>query len=310
MDQAVFVSSLSKEYEGKIVVSDVSFGVAEGEVFGLVGPNGAGKTTILECIEGLRKPTTGRVLTLGLDPWKHRKALMERIGIQLQECSLPRRLKVGEAVNLFSSLYDRRWPPDIHNLMQLMDLDQLKNQRIDKLSGGEKQKLYIALALVHDPRLILLDELTTGLDPHARRAMWDLIKTLQSEQRCIILTTHFMEEAEFLCDRVGIVDGGKLLALDSPKGLIERFVGNQKALVTGSIDSLSHQIQLFDNAFTHTAGKERLEVFSPRQEVLDPKIVKLLKSRNGNGSVQVQPSSLEDVFLRLTAKTTNQRPRR
>ncbi|MCM8746408.1 ABC transporter ATP-binding protein [Thermomicrobium sp. CFH 73360] len=223
MSVIIEVSELRKTYGSVVAVDNVSFTVEEGEIFGIVGPNGAGKTTTIECLEGLRRPDAGTVRVFGLDPWRQRRRLAADIGVQLQESALPDRLRVGEAISLFAALYPNSLDP-YQLLAQLGLIDQVHTP-FAALSGGQKQRLFLALALVHDPRLLFLDELTTGLDPHARRTVWDLIRFVRARGKTILLSTHLMEEAEELCDRIAVVHQGRIVALDTPSRLIARVVG-------------------------------------------------------------------------------------
>ena len=218
MEPVVTVAGLRKAYGDVTAAVDVTFEVARGEVFGMVGPNGAGKTTVLECITGLRRPDAGRVRVLGLDPRRDRYAVRERIGVQLQAAALPDALRVGEAVALFASFYPRTADPA--EALRRVGLDDRRGARVSTLSGGQRQRLFIALALVHEPEVVLLDELTTGLDPQARRDAWAVVREIRERGATVILTTHFMEEAERLCDRVAIVDHGRVVALDTVGRLI------------------------------------------------------------------------------------------
>lgn len=217
----VQVEHLRKIYGNVRAVDDISFEVQQGEIFGMVGPNGAGKTTTIECLEGLRRPEQGRISVLGLNPQTEGYALRERIGMQLQSSALPDRIRVWEALDLYASFYRRStdWQP----LLERLGLADKRNTLFAKLSGGQKQRLFIALALLNDAELIFLDELTTGLDPQARRVMWDLIREIRGQGKTVFLTTHFMEEAERLCDRVAIIDRGRIIALDSPRKLIQNL---------------------------------------------------------------------------------------
>ncbi|GAA2728305.1 ABC transporter ATP-binding protein [Actinocorallia aurantiaca] len=213
------VSGLTKGYSGRTVLDGVSFSVEEGEIFGILGPNGAGKTTAVECMEGLRKPDGGTIRVLGLDPAGQSRELHERIGVQLQHTHLPENIKVWEALDLYASFYAE--PKDWRGLLDDWGLAELRNARFGKLSGGQKQRLFIALALVGGPEVAFLDELTTGLDPQARRATWELIKKVRASGVTVILVSHFMDEVEELCDRVAVVDRGGVVALDTPAGLID-----------------------------------------------------------------------------------------
>jgi ABC-2 type transport system ATP-binding protein len=218
MSAVVQVAHLRKLYAGGAGVHDVSFEVAPGEIFGLLGPNGAGKSTTVESCVGLRQPDGGKVRILGLDPQRDGTAVRERIGVQLQTAAINDRLTVAEALDLFGALYPHRVPADA--LIEQLDLAGERRTPFAKLSGGQKQRLFIALALIHDPEVVFLDELTTGLDPHARRATWDLVRGIQSRGKTVVLTSHFMEEAERLCDRVAIVVRGRIIAQDTPANLV------------------------------------------------------------------------------------------
>jgi ABC-2 type transport system ATP-binding protein len=222
----VEVEHLRKQYRDQVAVDDVSFTVERGEIFGILGPNGAGKTTTVEIIEGLRTPDGGTARVLGLDPLRDRTELRQRVGVQLQESELPEQLKVWEAMELYSSFYDR--PADWRRLLEDLGLADKRDARYGKLSGGQKQRLSIALALVGNPELAILDELTTGLDPNARRDTWELIEQIRDRGVTVVLVTHFMEEAERLADRVAVIDGGRLVALDSPARLVSRVDAAQR----------------------------------------------------------------------------------
>ncbi|WP_022890397.1 ABC transporter ATP-binding protein [Agromyces italicus] len=212
------VTDLSKHYAGRTVLDGITFSVEEGEIFGILGPNGTGKTTTVEIIEGLRRADRGSVRVLGLDPVEDGRALREVIGVQLQHTQLPDNLKVWEALDLYASFYAD--PRDWRELLDEWGLAEQRNTRFAKLSGGQKQRLIIALALVGNPRVAFLDELTTGLDPQARRATWELIKQIRDTGVTVVLVSHFMDEVEELCDRVAVFSGGRIAAIDSPAGLI------------------------------------------------------------------------------------------
>src|SRR2546426_3525043 len=229
-DPVVHVEGIRKTYGRTVAVDEASFEVYEGEIFGLIGPNGAGKTTTMECVEGLRTPDRGLISVLGLDPRRDVYALQERIGVQLQEAQLQKRIKVREAVDLWSSLY--RKPVDGDRLIEQLGLGDKRNAWFMSLSGGQKQRLFIALALINDPELVFLDELTTGLDPQARRAIWDLVRGIRRRGKTVLLTTHLMEEAERLCDRVAIIDHGRIVDMDTPEGLIRRHCPERTVVLT------------------------------------------------------------------------------
>jgi ABC-2 type transport system ATP-binding protein len=220
------VENLVKRYDDVVVVDGVSFSVERGEVFGILGPNGAGKTTTVESIAGLRRPDSGRISVLGLDPQHERSELRQRLGMQLQESRLPDRIKVWEALDLYSSFY--RNPVDWSDLIDRLGLADKRNTMFAKLSGGQQQRLSIALALVGNPEVTILDELTTGLDPQARRDTWELIEGLRDRGTTIVLVTHFMEEAERLADRIALIDSGRLIALDTAAGLVARAHDEQR----------------------------------------------------------------------------------
>lgn len=220
------VSHLHKRYGDTAAVDDVSFTVEAGEIFGILGPNGAGKTTTVESIEGLRAPDRGSIAVLGLDPLRDRSELRQRVGVQLQETRLPDKLRAGEALDLYASYYRR--PADWRGLAETLGIADKLRTPYRKLSGGQKQRLSIALALVGNPELAVLDELTTGLDPQARRDTWQLIEQVRDTGVTILLVTHFMDEAERLCDRLALVDAGRVAALDTPAGLVARVAQEQR----------------------------------------------------------------------------------
>jgi ABC-2 type transport system ATP-binding protein len=220
------VDNLRKRYGDRVAVEDVSFSVERGEIFGIVGPNGAGKTTTVECVEGLRTPDGGSISVLGLDPRRDGAELRHRVGAQLQESALPDRMRVGEALDLYASFYPR--PADHRRLIEDLGLADRRQTPFGKLSGGQKQRLSIALALVGNPEIAVLDELTSGLDPNARRDTWDLIEQVRERGVTVLLVTHFMDEAERLCDRVAVVDAGRVVAVDSPAGLVARVDAEQR----------------------------------------------------------------------------------
>jgi ABC-2 type transport system ATP-binding protein len=217
MPVAIEVQGLRKRYAHTIAVHDVSLSVGRGEIFGIVGPNGAGKTTTVECIAGLRSPDGGHISVLGLNPGRDRAELTQRLGVQLQDSEVPGRLRVGEALRLYSSFYD--CPAGWRELMDQLGLSAKEKTPFRKLSGGQRQRLSIALALVGRPEVVVLDEITTGLDPQARRDTWALIEDVRARGTTVLLVTHFMEEAERLCDRVAVIDAGRVVALDTPAAL-------------------------------------------------------------------------------------------
>jgi ABC-2 type transport system ATP-binding protein len=221
MPPVIQVSKMRKTYGSMVAVDEVTFEVEDGEIFGLIGPNGAGKTTTMECIEGLRKPDRGDIAVLGLDPIRDVYKLQHRIGVQLQEAQLQKRIKVWEALDLWASLYKRQ-ASDGERLLEQLGLVEKRNSWFMTLSGGQKQRLFIALALINDPEVVFLDELTTGLDPQSRRAIWDLVRGIRERGKTVFLTTHLMEEAERLCDRVAIIEHGRIVDVGTPKDLVQR----------------------------------------------------------------------------------------
>ena len=220
------VHDIVKHYDGRVAVDGVSFDVEEGEIFAILGPNGAGKTTTVESIAGLRTPDSGAITVLGLDPQRDHATLRQQVGVQLQESQLPEQLRVREALDLYASFYDT--PADWNGLIDELGLGDHRKVAFGKLSGGQKQRLSIALALVGNPRIAILDELTTGLDPQARRDTWDLIEGVRNRGVTVVLVTHFMEEAERLADRIAVIDAGKVVALDTPAGIVRLVDAEQR----------------------------------------------------------------------------------
>src|ERR1700686_1996800 len=240
MSAVIQVSKIRKTYGPTVAVDEVSFAVQDGEIFGLIGPNGAGKTTTMECIEGLRTPDRGTISVLGLDPFRHVYKLQDRIGVQLQQAQLQKRIKVWEAVDLWASLYQKK-AIDGERLLEQLGLVEKRNAWFMSLSGGQKQRLFIALALNNDPGLGFLDELTAGLDPQARRAIWDLVRGIRERGKTVFLTTHLMEEAERLCDRVAIIEHGRIIDIDIPERLIRRHCPERTVvLATDGLNAAEH----------------------------------------------------------------------
>lgn len=299
-DLVIEVNDLVKQYPGVRAVDGISFCVRQGEIFGMVGPNGAGKTTTIECVEGLRHLDKGNIRVLGLDPRRDGFQLREQIGIQLQSAALPDRIKVWEALDLFASFYKKS--VDWRLLLAKMELKEKRNAFVSKLSGGQKQRVFIALALINDPEIMFLDEMTTGLDPQSRRVMWDLVWEIQSQGKTIFLTTHFMEEAERLCDRVAIVDHGKIVALDTPQNLVDSL--GDESRVVFEID------RPFDQSLVNALpGITRVEKIGDRilvygkKDGLIGKVVNALESANVPfKNIRAEQPTLEDVFLKLTGK--------
>ena len=214
------IQHLRKRYGDTVALEDVSLSIEEGEIFGILGPNGAGKTTLVESISALRRPDGGSIRVAGLDPLRQRDQLRQKLGVQLQESALPDKLRVGEALELYASFYPH--PADSDRLLEMLGLAGKRNTRYSRLSGGQKQRLSVALALIGRPRIAVLDELTTGLDPQARREVWALIEEIRASGVTVVLVTHFLEEAERLCDRIAVIDDGRVVALDTPAALASR----------------------------------------------------------------------------------------
>ena len=294
------VKNLRKVYGSVVAIDDISFGVAQGEIFGMVGPNGAGKTTTIECIEGLRSPTKGLIRVLGLDPRKERYALLPRIGIQLQQAALQDRIKVWEALDLYASLYRRT--ADWQKLLEQMGLAEKRKAPFAKLSGGQKQRLFIALALLNDPEVVFLDELTTGLDPQARRTMWDMVREIRDRGKTIFLITHFMEEAERLCNRVAIVDHGRIIALDTPEKLIENLgAENRVVFMTDGKPNLERLKALPGVSHVDVVG-DRVSVVGSGETLLSG-VVNVLSSNGFHyHDLHTEQPTLDDVFLKLTGR--------
>jgi ABC-2 type transport system ATP-binding protein len=294
----VSVSQLSKSYGSTVAIDDLSLEVYAGEIFGLIGPNGAGKTTAMECIQGLRKPDRGTITVLGLDPRRDATALRRRIGIQHQEAQLQKRIKVWEAVDLWASLYRRATDPD--DLLARLGLEGKRNARFMSLSGGQKQRLFIALALVHDPEVVFLDELTTGLDPQARRAIWGLVTDIRDRGKTVVLTTHLMEEAERLCDRVAIIENGRLIGLGTPAELVERHCPERRVVFSSPEEGVTERL---GKLTAIEAAEQRGCTYTLRGSG-DAFVTEVIRWIASEG-IQVERfrteiPTLEDVFLKLT----------
>ncbi|MCG8607606.1 ABC transporter ATP-binding protein [bacterium] len=296
----ISVEGLRKVYGSVIAVDGLSVQVREGEIFGMVGPNGAGKTTTIECIEGLRQPDGGRIEVLGFNPLTQNKTLRQKLGIQLQESALQGRLKVWEALDLFASFYERSL--DWHTLLHQLNLTDKKDTPFDKLSGGQKQRLFIALSLINDPELVFFDELTTGLDPQARHNMWDLVRSIRDRGKTILLTTHFMEEAERLCDRVAIIDGGRIVALDTPEKLIRSLEAENRVVFMANGEFDADEIGRLTTVSRVDHIGERYVVYG-KGDRLVVDVVNVLAEKGVNfRDLRTEQPSLEDVFLTLTGK--------
>ena len=299
MRPVIQVSAIRKTYGSTVAVDEVSFQVNDGEIFGLIGPNGAGKTTTMECIEGLRKPDRGSISVLGLDPVKDVYKLQERIGVQLQQAQLQKRIKVWEAVDLWASLY-RRNAIDGERLLAQLGLIDKRNAWFMTLSGGQKQRLFIALALINDPELVFLDELTTGLDPQARRAIWDLVRGIRERGKTVFLTTHLMEEAERLCDRVAIIEHGRIIDIDSPESLVKRHCPERTVILATDDGSAAERFRAISRVEAITCTGSQVTIRGSGDDFVTDVIHCLSENRMRVTDFRTILPNLEDVFLKLT----------
>jgi ABC-2 type transport system ATP-binding protein len=294
--EAIIVRDIYKAYGETRAVDGVSFEVAEGEFFGILGPNGAGKTTTLEIVEGLRKADAGQVLILGESPWPRRTGLLPRIGVQLQASSFFERLTAREQIRTWASLYGvgaRR----ADEMLELVGLADKANTRIEKLSGGQAQRLSIACALAHDPEVVFLDEPTSGLDPQSRRNLWDLLREINRQGRTVVLTTHYLDEAELLCERVAIMDRGRILQIGAPAALVRGLDAPTRISVESGViapeqaRALAGDAEIGDDGISLTIATR------------DPaRVLSTLADRNALRGLAVRGATLEDVFLSLTGR--------
>ncbi len=297
------VSGIRKRYGSTLAVDGASFTVNEGEIFGLIGPNGAGKTTTMECIEGLRKPDAGRISVLGLDPFRDVYKLQERIGVQLQQAQLQKRIKVWEAVDLWAALY-RKKTVDGERLLEQLGLTEKRNAWFMNLSGGQKQRLFIALALINDPEVVFLDELTTGLDPQSRRAIWELVRGIRERGKTVFLTTHLMEEAERLCDRVAIIEHGRVIDMDTPKRLVDKHCPERTVVVRTDDAAAEERFRAIAGVETVVRSAEgQLTIRGVGEELVTEFIHCLSENRIRVTEFRTILPNLEDVFLKLTGQS-------
>jgi ABC-2 type transport system ATP-binding protein len=300
---AVVVERLRKVYGENVAVREVSFTVMEGEVLGIIGPNGAGKTTTVECISALRTPDAGSIRVFGMDPQRHRPDIRKAVGVQLQESGVPPSLRVEEAVELFASFYPS--PANVPDLLNALGLSEKRRELYRRLSGGQKQRVSIALALVGNPRLAILDELTTGLDPQARRETWKFIEEIRSRGVTVILVTHFMDEVERLCDRVVLIDRGRVVATGTPAELAARAGGGtyMRFLPSGPVD----ERRLSDLPGVTGVAREGIHLVVTGGPDVASVVVRFLDSVGLQATdIQVRAGNLDDAFVRLT--TSSQRP--
>jgi ABC-2 type transport system ATP-binding protein len=295
----ISVAGVRKTYGATVAVDEVSFDVNDGEIFGLIGPNGAGKTTTMECVEGIRKPDRGAIAVLGLDPFRDVYQLQERIGVQLQQAHLQKRIKVWEAVHLWASLYKK---PVSHGdrLLEQLGLAEKREAWFMTLSGGQQQRLFIALALINDPEVVFLDELTTGLDPQARRAIWELVRGIRARGKTVFLTTHLMEEAERLCDRVAIIEHGRIIDVDTPQGLIDKHCP-ERSVVLKTEDTRAEQCFRALGSVVDVKHAGDQFTIDGRGDAFITEVIQCLAEHQVRvGSFRTEQPTLEDVFLKLT----------
>jgi ABC-2 type transport system ATP-binding protein len=293
------VSGVRKTYGKTVAVDEVSFDVHDGEIFGLIGPNGAGKTTTMECIEGLRTPDRGSISVLGLDPFRQVYKLQDRIGVQLQQAQLQKRIKVWEAVDLWASLYQKK-AIDGERLLEQLGLADKRNAWFMNLSGGQKQRLFIALALINDPEVVFLDELTTGLDPQSRRAIWDLVRGIRERGKTVFLTTHLMEEAERLCNRVAIIEHGRIIDIDTPESLVSRHCPERTVVLATDNPFAEERLRAIPGVEAVTRADSRFTIRGRGDDLVTEVIHCLSENHIRVSDFRTILPNLEDVFLKLT----------
>jgi ABC-2 type transport system ATP-binding protein len=292
------VSGIRKTYGKTVAIDEVSFEVNDGEIFGLIGPNGAGKTTTMECVEGLRTPERGTISVLGLDPFRDIYRLQDRIGVQLQQAQLQKRIKVWEAVHLWASLYPKAVNGD--RLLDQLGLADKRHALFMTLSGGQKQRLFIALALINDPEVVFLDELTTGLDPQSRRAIWDLVRGIRERGKTVFLTTHLMEEAERLCDRVAIIEHGRIIDIDRPDRLVDRHCPERTVVLVTNDPIAEDRFRAISRVEAVSCREFRFTIRGRGDDLVTEVIQCLSENRIRVTDFRTVLPSLEDVFLKLT----------
>lgn len=296
MATVVAVRHLEKRYGDLVAVEDVTFSVEEGEIFGILGPNGAGKTTIVECLQGLRRADGGELQVLGYDPRVDSKQLRRQIGSQLQESALPDRIKVWEALDLFSSLVPEG--PPWETVLDQWGLSNKRAAKFGNLSGGQQQRLFVALAVVNAPRLVFFDEMTTGLDPMSRRVTWDLVRQVRDQGTTVVLVTHFMDEAEELCDRIAVIDDKRVAAIDTPDGLIKRFGAGPTVTFSTDAPDLGFLDQVEEVDGVRRQGQQ--VTIDGHGALLASAAAALVAHGLKPIDLATHRASLEDVFLRIT----------
>jgi ABC-2 type transport system ATP-binding protein len=299
MQSVIQVSGIRKTYGSLVAVDEVSFEVKDGEIFGLIGPNGAGKTTTMECIEGLRTPDRGTISVLGLDPIRDVYKLQNRIGVQLQQAQLQKRIKVWEAMDLWASLYGKK-RADAERLLEQLGLTEKRDAWFMNLSGGQKQRLFIALALINDPEVVFLDELTTGLDPQARRAIWDLIRGIRERGKTVFLTTHLMEEAERLCDRVAVIEHGRIIAIDTPLNLVNQHCPDRSVVLSTDEAKAAEYFRAIPRVEEVVGAGTEFTIRGKGDDLVTDVIQCISENRMRVTSFRTILPNLEDVFLKLT----------
>ena len=299
---AIEITGLRKTYGALVAVDNLSLTVSEGEIFGILGPNGAGKTTAVECAIGLRAPDSGRIRLLGLDPRADREQVHEIVGVQLQASAMPARLKVGEILDLYRSFY--REPADVAELTEALGLAGKLNDYYKSLSGGQRQRLSVALALVGRPKIAVLDEMTTGLDPQARRDAWGLIEQIRDRGVTVLLVTHFMDEAERLCDRVALFDSGRVVALDTPAALAARARGGKVVRFRPSGEFDDQVLQQLPEV-TQVERQSQHVIVTGTGELVNAVLFALAAVGVSALDVQLDTSNLEDAFVKLTGSHMN-----
>jgi len=302
MNSVIEVSGVRKAYGKTVAVEEASFDVKQGEIFGLIGPNGAGKTTTMECIEGLRKPDRGSIAVLGLDPFRQVYKLQDHIGVQLQQAQLQKRIKVWEAVDLWASLYGKK-AIDGTRLLEQLGLTEKRGAWFMNLSGGQKQRLFIALALINDPEVVFLDELTTGLDPQSRHAIWGLVRGIRERDKTVFLTTHLMEEAERLCDRVAIMEHGRIIDIGTPESLVRRHCPERTVVLDTDNPAAAEHFQTIPGVASVTCTDMRFTIRGKGDDLVTEVIHCLSENQIRVTDFRTILPNLEDVFLKLTGRS-------
>ncbi|MFT5143904.1 MAG: ABC-2 type transport system ATP-binding protein [Rhodothermales bacterium] len=301
LEVVIQVQNLRKTYGKTVAVDDVSFEVRRGEIFGFLGPNGAGKTTTMECVEGHRKADGGVIRVLGMDPVKEGRVLQQRVGVQHQEAQLQKRIKVWEAVDLWSTLYKRLADPDV--ILEQLGLSAKRDAWFMTLSGGQKQRLFIALALIHDPEIVFLDELTTGLDPQARRAIWSLVLGIKERGKTVFLTTHLMEEAERLCDRVAILEHGRVIETGTPAELVRRHCSQRGVVFSSESEDVEEAMESIPRLTKLEREDSVYTLTGEGDDFVTDVMGAIAEHRVRVRDFRTEIPTLEDVFLKLTGHT-------